>query len=513
MFAGSLHAVIAFAGMASLLAEDPKPADPPVKSVPALTGGKGASATDAPELRVYRLKHINADEALQVVTRIFGQVPQMRVSSVGSSNALLVHGSRMIQSEVEALLSHLDAESAAPAEPARPLFRSFPLENIVPDAGLHDALTLLIPDQKLGRFLIDPARGLLLVRANRETMEAVQGLLVLLREAQVRTVSQEQSLQLRLFWFASGVARDGADSTPAELRDAVAEIESLGVEKPRLVAQTMVRLVPGGRFETGGVARLTAPCSMTITGSLLAEEQRPAAERRDSSGLDNLVLNVNLAATTENGRKICNLQSRLGLPVGHPVVLGLAPSDGITSAFVVQLSRPTVARTHVAGPEKRFSFEMRNVTFSKLADWLSNVTGLPVVSSPQVPQGTFSFTPPSPKATYTIPQIMDLINETIDSREDHPILVRREHSFVFLSKDRVTPDMLREVTINDLGGLGATDVVKIMIAIPSSRAGEIEPDIRKLLSPLGGIVVLKNKNSLLIHDTAGNLRRLLPLIH
>lgn len=74
-----------------------------------------ASAQEEPkgELRVYHLRHTQADTAGQLVIEVFDGQP-LRVATDARTNALIVSGPQELHKEVEALLQNLDQAAAKP---------------------------------------------------------------------------------------------------------------------------------------------------------------------------------------------------------------------------------------------------------------------------------------------------------------------------------------------------------------------------------------------------------------
>src|SRR5262249_12724180 len=91
-------------------------------------------------------------------------------------------------------------------------------------------------------------------------------------------------------------------------------------------------------------------------------------------------------------------------------------------------------------PLKTYAFEMRSKPWPQVMEWLPDITGMPFIG-PDLPTGTFNFIGSSKKG-YTIPEIIDIINEALLSNKDTQkfILVRRERSFTVLPADeRIDP--------------------------------------------------------------------------
>jgi hypothetical protein len=68
-------------------------------------------------------------------------------------------------------------------------------------------------------------------------------------------------------------------------------------------------------------------------------------------------------------------------------------------------------------PATKAAFPGRTIVFHgapwrTVLEWLSDWTGRAVVGA-SLPSGTFTFLPPKPDTTYTIPEVIDILNETL----------------------------------------------------------------------------------------------------
>jgi hypothetical protein len=148
-------------------------------------------------------------------------------------------------------------------------------------------------------------------------------------------------LQLRIVWLTSDPGRKDANPGPPppdDLKEVVAELARVGVRDPYLVCQMIVNTSPDGAFDMQGSASLErVPCVVNVSGQV--------AER--AGGVPGVQIQLEaLLPSDEPGGKtsrrgsapaICRLRTGISAPPGHAVVLGVTPTDGTTSAFVVQL--------------------------------------------------------------------------------------------------------------------------------------------------------------------------------
>src|SRR5579884_3794772 len=63
--------------------------------------------------------------------------------------------------------------------------------------------------------------------------------------------------------------------------------------------------------------------------------------------------------------------------------------------------------------QKLFTFDMRGKRWTDVLEWLTDQTGLPVMSGGQDwPKGSVTYIPPKGQK-YTLPQIIDILNEEL----------------------------------------------------------------------------------------------------
>ena len=101
----------------------------------------------------------------------------------------------------------------------------------------------------------------------------------------------------------------------------------------------------------------------------------------------------------------------------------------------------TVAKLHDQGheavpasPDKKYAFEFDKRPWREVFEWLSDRTGLPVITTLQ-PTGTFTYVAKvaGGRKESTIPEIIDILNEALE--RDKFLLIRREASFTIVAAD------------------------------------------------------------------------------
>jgi hypothetical protein len=469
---------------------------------PTPTGG-----ADKTETGVFRLKNMKASEAAALLREVLReQAGPKGTVSLGVDdrrNGVVVSGSAADVAKVRALLEKLDVPGEADAG-ERTELRAFPLGRIEPDQGLEAALRLVLDGRGPPRFVVDRQRRLVLVSGNAATLREVQALLAQLDVQHESRGDPGVELAVRLFWLVGGQPPKDAARLPDDLKDVAADLEKLGLDKPRVATQLLVHASLDTPFEVSGTAHLDTPYRLTFSGM--------ASLKKAAVGLD-VTVSADRSGTGRERSPVAGVHTQVTAPPGRLVVLGVTPTDKLTSAFVVQVEgkKPAPpAKPGAAGkPGQAGAFEFQNKPWSAVFEWLSDQTGLPVVGNAK-PTGTFTFVPPAGKK-YTVAEMIDIVNDSLQMQKY--LLIRGEHSLIVVPADeKIDPSLVPRVLPADLGLRGRTEMVSVVIPLRTVKADDIAPDVKKLLGPFGEVSVLKKANQLVVQDTAGNVGRVYAMI-
>src|SRR5436190_522183 len=90
--------------------------------------------------------------------------------------------------------------------------------------------------------------------------------------------------------------------------------------------------------------------------------------------------------------------------------------------------------TPAKSKEKMVAFEMRDKPWNAVLEWLADITGLPV-NAPDKPTASLTYIAPrgGPKE-YTIPQVIDILNENLAIQK--LIIIRRTASIMVVPADK-----------------------------------------------------------------------------
>jgi hypothetical protein len=300
----------------------------PLPEQPQDGGGTGR------QVAVYPLKYTNASDAARVLQQVLAGSPgrpSVRVTADERTNSVLVEMALTDRPNVEKLLKEIDA----PAKEQSPEFNQLfivRLNHLVPDADVEKALQLVYQNRP-GRYAVDRQRRMVILSGDRQFRDAAEALLKTMDEAQGRR-QQGDELQVRLVWLATGLQEEKPQPIPADLNEVVLELGKLGIEKPRLVAQVLVNTPKGTPFQVAGSAHLGGPCRLTATGTL--------TDKVGGLGLEIDLSAFRSSAAANRGAPfhetaICQLRTTITTPIGHAVVMGVTPTEGMTSIFVIQV--------------------------------------------------------------------------------------------------------------------------------------------------------------------------------
>jgi hypothetical protein len=269
----------------------------------------------------------------------------LRIGVDERTNSILVLVPSGDQTSIEKLIKALDVETPDKYDPTAQKVEILALEHMEADDDLAAALQLVYGGPK--GFALDRQRRIVLLSGAKQVREEAA------RVARALDIAAQHDprrkllgeLRVRIVWLVSGLKREDAPAAPEDLSEVVAELARLGIDKPRLAAQVIVNAPLNAPFQMEGSAKLDAACRLGIVGTL--------TDKKDALGME-----IQIDASRENepgqrggfdggfggrgaprGAQICNLRTQIRTTLGHAVVLGVTPTDGMTSVFVVQVLR------------------------------------------------------------------------------------------------------------------------------------------------------------------------------
>lgn len=207
--------------------------------------------------------------------------------------------------------------------------------------------------------------------------------------------------------------------------------------------------------------------------------------------------------------EVRKLLSKTGSAVAIPKNSLLLHDNAGSLRRIVQIVKSFDGTAPDRPKEPRITFQMQVAPWGRVLEWLSDQSGLPVIATTK-PTGTFTFLAPNQgnsPATYTIIEIIDLINEALVTQKF--ILVRRTAVLQLLPADeKIEPSLVPLVNVADLANRGRTELVSIALSLDTLGGPEAAKELRRMMGPFGEVVVLSQAKRVVLQDIAGNLRRI-----
>ncbi len=210
------------------------------------------------------------------------------------------------------------------------------------------------------------------------------------------------------------------------------------------------------------------------------------------------------------------------LMCGSVLALGHAIDFCWTSSAWSQTPPPSVIAPPKSGSQKTVQFEMRQQPWDKVLEWLADTTGLHVIPSYK-PQGSFDFISSAKKTQYTIPEVIDILNEALAAQKVPLMLVRKATSIVVIAVDEVEnidSTTIPILSIEDLDidkpsseqRFGKSELAQVIFTLKNLTKEEAERDMKPMLGKFHRIAAIGKGNKIRVMDKVENLRRAKKLL-
>jgi type II secretory pathway component GspD/PulD (secretin) len=374
----------------------------------------------------------------------------------------------------------------AAKEDTEPSIVVLPMHDMDPDEKLEEILKLITGGRC--KFVMDRRRRLMVMSGNSKDIRYVKE-------------------------FLDRPARRNKVELPAELKEVTAELGELGLTRPQLVTQLAISTTANTPFETSGTVKYVADHHLSVSGIVVVKRRTWDLQ---------LTLSVAQTASRRAPRRIATFRTQAMVDLlGRPQVIGVIPADTLTSAFVIQVINKRLPRqvTKTTVPEllpppteearsRKYTFEFRAKPWSEVFKWLSDQTNLPVIA-PYKLAGTFTFVPSRAGRRYTVPEIIDILNESLVRQEFE--LIHRKRNLTLVPIEEI-PDKVMRVRPEELKWCGQTIFVCLVIQLRTLQAHKVAPEVKKMLGRYGDVAALAKSNQLLVQDRAGNVRRIWQML-
>ncbi len=152
-------------------------------------------------------------------------------------------------------------------------------------------------------------------------------------------------------------------------------------------------------------------------------------------------------------------------------------------------------------------FNFKGATFDQVIDFFSRVTGLPVVREADVPQGTLDYLAPE---QYTLPEALTILNIILHAKG---VALRVDDDMLYLQK---LTEMQRENIPTFVGRLPADvnpqEIITVVRPLEIALAKPLAEKLASMVAEYGSITAMDQQNSIVITETAGQVRRLLTIV-
>ena len=208
-------------------------------------------------------------------------------------------------------------------------------------------------------------------------------------------------------------------------------------------------------------------------------------------------------------------QARMFLPIGT-VAAALSvccssstthahsPTTTIALTLVEQLVQDEQA---VSKDEIQVTFSFKNQTWDEILDFFSRATGLPIVREVEPPAGTVTYIYPQP---YPLPEALETLNILLQTKG---VMLRREQDRLYLQK---LSDMKREnipTFVSDLPDDVTDDqIVTVLVPLVNADSGSVAEQLSGLVADYGSVTALPKQNSVLVVETAAQVRRIKKIV-
>ncbi|MCH8006329.1 MAG: hypothetical protein IH888_08880, partial [Planctomycetes bacterium] len=157
--------------------------------------------------------------------------------------------------------------------------------------------------------------------------------------------------------------------------------------------------------------------------------------------------------------------------------------------------------------ETLIRFNFKGATFDQVIDFFARATGLPVVREADLPDGTLDYLAPE---EYTIPEALEILNIILQARG---VTLRASDDMLYLQK---LSEMQREDIPTYVGELPAdvrpSEIITVVCPLSIAMAKPLAEKLAVMVAEYGSLTAMEQQNSLVITETAAQVRRLLKII-
>ncbi len=152
-------------------------------------------------------------------------------------------------------------------------------------------------------------------------------------------------------------------------------------------------------------------------------------------------------------------------------------------------------------------FNFKGATLDQVIDFFSRATGLPVVKKTDVPDRQLDYLDPK---GYTVPEALEVLNTILQA---HGVMLRVSENMLYLQK---LTEMQREALPLFVGqvpqDVTPNDIITVVRPLNIALAKPLAEKLATMVADYGSVAAMEQQNSLVITETAAQVRRLLLIV-
>lgn len=280
------------------------------------------SVEDAASLKIYDLRYIDVDLAIDILSSLLQRENSTRMSAEPRLNRLIIYGTESVHRRVQTVLEQVDVATKASTFEVLKLETDsrggFPTRDLLSNAADEFSLKLEMM----------PQLGVAVVRGDGSDVESFRKRVTTVLEAASKTApdsvaaAKYDNVLVRLIWLA---AFDEGEELPENLQPIAARAAQFGMKDLKIMGQLVgiAGLSENGEQEFQIHGETQHNLAFSTEGSIAF-----SSERRDA-----VTAFISIAVANQ---KQAVAQLSLNLPIGKPTMIASAPVGGAASVFVIE---------------------------------------------------------------------------------------------------------------------------------------------------------------------------------
>jgi type II secretory pathway component GspD/PulD (secretin) len=164
--------------------------------------------------------------------------------------------------------------------------------------------------------------------------------------------------------------------------------------------------------------------------------------------------------------------------------------------------------TAPGGAEEMISFRLENAPWEMVLRRFAQRAGY-TLQMLDLPPGTLNYNDPR---EYTPAEALDVLHGYL--LQEGFVMVKRDRFLVVLNVEKrpIPPNLIPDVAVEDLPDRGKHELVNVVFPLGGGDAESLAEELDPLLGPQGSVTALPTSNSIVVTDTAANVRKVQRLV-